>query len=101
MSISLCITPFQDEKSDDEDQEILSELENIDDECEQAGIPFVKMADAKEAKEYGIHELPSLVYFENRIPSIFEGKYKVNAIRFKSRLPSLVYVSIYFENFFL
>lgn len=63
-----------DDKSDDEDHEILEELENIDDECEQAGVPFVKMADAREAKEYGIDELPALIYFENRIPSIFEGK---------------------------
>ncbi|KAF2367458.1 Thioredoxin domain [Trinorchestia longiramus] len=62
------------DKSDDEDHEILEELENIDDDCEQAGIPFIKMADAKEAKEYGIDELPTLVYFENRIPSIFEGE---------------------------
>ncbi|XP_018017937.1 uncharacterized protein LOC108674456 isoform X2 [Hyalella azteca] len=62
------------DRSDDEDHEILEELENIDDDCEQAGVPFVKMADAKEAKEYGIDELPALVYFENRIPSIFEGE---------------------------
>ena len=68
---------FPDDKLDDEDQEALDELENIDDDCEQAGIPFVKVADAREAKEYGIDTLPTLVYFENRIPSIYEGnKYK-------------------------
>lgn len=61
------------DKNDEEDQEVLEELENIDDDCEQAGVPFVKIADPKEAKEYGIDQLPSLVYFENRIPSIYEG----------------------------
>ncbi|KAK3864392.1 hypothetical protein Pcinc_029924 [Petrolisthes cinctipes] len=61
------------DKKDDEDHEVLSELENIDDDCEQAGVPFVKIYDAAEAKEYGIDDLPTLVYFENRIPSIYEG----------------------------
>lgn len=53
---------------------MLGELENIDDDCEQAGVPFVKIDDEAEAKEYGIEDLPTLVYFENRIPSIYEGK---------------------------
>ncbi|KAK7069268.1 hypothetical protein SK128_025944 [Halocaridina rubra] len=61
------------DKDDPEDHEILGELENIDDDCEQAGVPFVKIDNDAEAKEYGIEELPSLVYFENRIPSIYEG----------------------------
>lgn len=38
------------------------------------GIIFVKIDNADEAKEYGIDILPSLVYFENSIPSIFIGK---------------------------
>ncbi|XP_071549030.1 uncharacterized protein hlk isoform X4 [Panulirus ornatus] len=61
------------DKDDEEDHEVLGELENIDDDCEQAGIPFVKIDNDAEAKEYGIEELPTLVYFENRIPSIYEG----------------------------
>ncbi|XP_045120692.1 uncharacterized protein LOC123510033 isoform X11 [Portunus trituberculatus] len=61
------------DKDDAEDHEVLAELENIDDDCEQAGVPFVKIDNDAEAKEYGIDELPTLVYFENRIPSIYEG----------------------------
>ncbi|XP_076048874.1 hulk isoform X3 [Oratosquilla oratoria] len=61
------------DKGDQEDHEIIGELENIDDDCEQAGIPFVKIADETEAREYGIEVLPTLVYFEDRIPSIYEG----------------------------
>ncbi|XP_063877627.1 uncharacterized protein LOC135109832 isoform X3 [Scylla paramamosain] len=61
------------DKEDAEDHEVLAELENIDDDCEQAGVPFVKIDNDAEAKEYGIDELPTLVYFENRIPSIYEG----------------------------
>ncbi|KAK8738956.1 hypothetical protein OTU49_003758 [Cherax quadricarinatus] len=61
------------DKDDAEDHEVLAELESIDDDCEQAGVPFVKIDNDAEAKEYGIEELPTLVYFENRIPSIYEG----------------------------
>ncbi|XP_064114210.1 uncharacterized protein LOC135220720 isoform X2 [Macrobrachium nipponense] len=61
------------DKDDPEDHEVLGELENIDDDCEQAGVPFVKIDNDAEAKEYGIDDLPALVYFENRIPSIYEG----------------------------
>ena len=67
-------TLASDDKDDAEDHEVLGELENIDDDCEQAGVPFVKIDNDAEAKEYGIDELPTLVYFENRIPSIYEGK---------------------------
>ena len=39
------------------------------------GIIFVKIDNPDEAKEYGIDVLPSLVYFENTIPSLFVGNY--------------------------
>jgi hypothetical protein len=53
---------------------VLKELENIDDECDSNEISFVKISNLDEAKEYGLDELPALVYFENRIPSVYEGK---------------------------
>lgn len=54
--------------------EVLKELENIDDECDEKGILFVKIDDDTVAKEYGIDdELPTLVYFENKIPSVYQG----------------------------
>jgi hypothetical protein len=51
----------------------LAELENIDDECDQLGIQFVKIDNVDEAKEYGIDKLPKLIYFEKGIPTIYEG----------------------------
>lgn len=48
-------------------------MENIDDELEKEGIVIVRLDDEKEAKEYGIDHLPTLVYFENKIPAIYEG----------------------------
>ena len=53
---------------------VLKELENIDDECDSNEIAFVKISNLAEAKEYGLDTLPALVYFENRIPSVYEGK---------------------------
>ncbi|XP_057665662.1 uncharacterized protein LOC130899613 isoform X4 [Diorhabda carinulata] len=61
---------------DDDDrksQKVLNELENIDDECDQLGIVFVKIDNDDEAKEYGIEKLPSLVYFEGGVPTLYEG----------------------------
>ena len=63
-----------DDKDDKQDLNTLVELENIDDECDKHGIVFVKIDNDEEAKEYGIEELPTLVYFENQIPSIYEGE---------------------------
>ncbi|XP_021959977.1 uncharacterized protein LOC110855885 isoform X3 [Folsomia candida] len=61
---------------DDDEKEsstVLAELENIDDECDQHGVTFVKIDDMKEAAEFGIEDTPKLVYFENTIPSIYGG----------------------------
>lgn len=51
----------------------MSELENIDDECDQNNIAFVKIDNTAEAKEYGIDNIPSLVFFEKKIPFLYEG----------------------------
>lgn len=63
--------------SDDKEQKksgkILAELENIDDDCDEHNIAFVKIDDAEEAKEYGIDELPTLVFFEKKIPHVYDG----------------------------
>ncbi|KAJ9596073.1 hypothetical protein L9F63_012741 [Diploptera punctata] len=61
------------DKDQKKSQKVLSELENIDDECDQNGIAFVKIDNDEEAKEYGIDTLPTIVYFEKKIPHIYEG----------------------------
>jgi len=32
----------------------------------------VKLSNADEAKEYGIDKLPAVLYFENKIPSLYD-----------------------------
>lgn len=63
---------FLDDNNDDESQKVLEELENIDDECDTLGITFVKMDNMDEAKEYGIDDVPALIYFEKGIPTVYE-----------------------------
>lgn len=64
---------FLDDNNDKKSDKVLSELENIDDECDQLGIGFVKIDNVEEAKEYGIEKLPKLLYFEKGIPTVYEG----------------------------
>jgi len=62
------------DKDQKKSQKVLAELENIDDDCDKNGIAFVKIDDDKEAKEYGIDQLPAVLYFEKKIPHIYDGK---------------------------
>ncbi|KAG5893625.1 hypothetical protein JTB14_006291 [Gonioctena quinquepunctata] len=61
------------DKDDKQDIRVLNELENIDDDLEKEGIVIVRIDNDAEAKEFGIDHLPTLVYFEDKIPSIYEG----------------------------
>jgi hypothetical protein len=62
-----------DDGDEKESRKVLVELERIDDECDQKGITFVKIDNAEEAKEYGIEDLPTIIYFEDGIPTLYEG----------------------------
>lgn len=52
---------------------VLAELEKIDDDCDKVGIQFVKIDDSDAAEEYGIEDLPAIIYFERQIPNIYDG----------------------------
>ncbi|XP_012231800.1 uncharacterized protein hlk isoform X2 [Linepithema humile] len=61
------------DNNDRKSQRVLNELENIDDECDQLGVTFVKIDNVEEAKEYGINKVPAMLYFEKGIPMVYEG----------------------------
>jgi len=63
---------FLDETTDNDDQ-IMAELEHIDDDCRKYDIDFVAAEDNEEAESYGVEVLPTLIYFENGIPSLYDG----------------------------
>jgi len=64
---------FYNSKSSKMDQ-ILESVETIDDDCDTRGVHFVKIADPAAAYHYGISTLPTLVYFKNSVPNIFDGE---------------------------
>lgn len=62
-----------DRHGDEDSERVLEELEKIDDDCDKHGIQFVKIDDKKAAKEYGIDEIPGIVYFEKQLPNVYDG----------------------------
>ena len=62
-----------DDHNDEKSHEILAELEKIDEVCDTKSISFVKIDDDSVAREYGVDVIPTLVYFENKIPSLYHG----------------------------
>lgn len=40
----------------------------------RVGIMLVKIDDTATATEYGVEDTPALVYFENEVPHLYEGK---------------------------
>ena len=52
-------------------------LEQIDDDTDAVGVKFVKTDDVGFAKEVGVKQFPTIVYFEKGSPSIYEGKSKL------------------------
>lgn len=66
-------TVISDEEDDSECEEVLEEMETIDGETDNLDITFVKIADPKYARKWGVTKLPSLVYFRKRFPSIYRG----------------------------
>ena len=51
----------------------MKQLEQIDDDTEAVGVKFVKTSDLMFAEQFGIAMFPSIIYFENGVPSIYEG----------------------------
>jgi hypothetical protein len=63
-----------DDNDDEDSMQVMDDLETIDDDCDKHGIQFVKIDDDSAAKEFGIDEVPALVYFEKGIPNVYDGK---------------------------
>lgn len=67
------VTVFFYEINSEESRSIMERLENIDSETDNFDITFVKMADARYARKWGVTNLPAIVYFRRRFPSIYRG----------------------------
>jgi len=64
---------FYNSKSSQMDN-IMEILEDIDDDCDVHGVHFVKISDPAAAYHFSISSLPTLVYFKNKMPNIYEGE---------------------------
>jgi hypothetical protein len=69
------INSVSDDNDDEDSMQVLGDLETIDDDCDKHGIQFVKIDDDSAAKEFGIDDVPALVYFEKGIPNVYDGEY--------------------------
>jgi thiol-disulfide isomerase/thioredoxin len=74
VTMPLSIKCFTDKSNCKACDAVLTELENIDDECDLFGISMVKINDPQLAKRYGIKTFPALIYFRNGNPLIFDGE---------------------------
>ena len=53
---------------------LLEVLEKIDDDCDAKGLHFVKIKSEGAADAYGIETLPTLVFYRNQVPNMYDGK---------------------------
>lgn len=51
----------------------MNELENIDDECEEKDISFVKTSDEGIDDEYDIDNMPALAFYRHKIRTMYTG----------------------------
>lgn len=56
-----------------ESLDALESLEKIDENADKLGISMVKINDLELVDEYGLNELPALVYYRHAAPVVFEG----------------------------
>lgn len=80
---------YADDSTSNASQRILKELENIDDDCDQHNIPFVKIDDSQLEVSYGIKNPPALGFYKKQVPKFFEGKISVsnNEVKLYTVLP--------------
>lgn len=62
-----------DEEGSKQGSAILKELENIDDECDQHNIDFVKISDPGVAPKFKLTHIPALIYFRRSAPIHYHG----------------------------
>eukprot|EP00094_Tigriopus_californicus_P009562 TCALIF_09219-PA protein Name:"Protein of unknown function" AED:0.40 eAED:0.40 QI:0/-1/0/1/-1/1/1/0/681 len=53
-------------------QQALEALENIDDDADRLGVSFVEVSDVNVGRHHGVYSYPTLVYFENEIPAVYD-----------------------------
>lgn len=63
----------EDKQNHKKSEKILQKLEEIDDDADEQDIGFVKISDESLSYEYGLEDLPALVYYRKKIPIVYSG----------------------------
>ena len=69
------ILVFLDRRQAEESQTFIADLETIDDDLSARGVNMVKISDVEMAEDYGVEDMPTVVYFENGIPFVYMGNF--------------------------
>jgi hypothetical protein len=59
-------------------QKALNALEHIDDDCDEIGVSFVEVDKPNIAIHHGVEDFPTLVFYKDEIPSVYEGTNKIS-----------------------
>ena len=65
-----------DENGDEEetdDESFVKQMETLDDDMDNISVPLIKISDESKALQFGLDKLPTIVYFKNQIPGLFDG----------------------------
>merc|ERR1719270_3356918 len=68
--------PFFYNPEDKDSEDILNELETIDDNLDEEEVEFVKCSEPNGQRDYGLTQVPALVFFENGVPEVYTGDLK-------------------------
>merc|ERR1711915_279530 len=61
---------------DKDSEDIIVELETIDDNLDEEEVEFVKCSEPNAQRDYGLTQVPALVFFENGVPEVYPGDLK-------------------------
>ena len=64
-----------DDENDEEsyDESFVKQFETLDDDMDNISVPLVKISDESKSLQFGLDKLPTIVYFKNQIPGLFDG----------------------------
>ncbi len=70
-NVDYLLVLFHDRKK--KSQKALNALEHVDDDCDEIGVSFVEVDRPAIAEHHGVEDFPTLVFYKNEIPSVYEG----------------------------
>ena len=67
---------FYDEEETEDVEDIMDALKTIDEAISDEEVEFVSCSEDRVVESFGLTMIPSLVYFENGVPSVYQGDLK-------------------------